>query len=312
MALAEAVLYEQISQEQLETCLIWHNGSIQFEYEQADTLLQQVRPINSCTKSVVSLLCCIGMDNGLFPAPDELAEHYFPKLKALVPQHFRRPTIEHLLTLSVGFKWQEFGGIQSFPTMKRSPNWLEFLFSQPIVREPGTRMCYNSGISQMLTTLLTETSGMTVAAFAEHYLFHHLNISQYNWLKDKQGIYTGGFGLFLTPQDMLKVGLLCLAEGSYNNKQLVSSTLLAQATSPLLPARLPAYAGYYGWHWWIDDIQYQSKNVSFYYARGYGGQFIFIVPKLSLVVSTTKNQKLKGQLPLEWFKAKLLPSYVDV
>ena len=306
MVIPHAVLLKQLEQEQLETCLIWQNGQLTFEYELHEHLLTTIRPINSCTKSVVSLLCCIGMDNGLFPEPDELVENYFPVLATLVPSDFKKPTIEHLLTLSVGFQWQEFGGLQSFPRMKRNGNWLEYLFQQPIVRQPGQRMCYNSGISQMLTTLLTQTSKQSVATFAEQYLFAPLDITQYNWQTDKQGIYTGGFGLYLTPRDMIKLGVLCVQEGQYNGLQLVSPSRLHQAIQPKLPALPPANAGYYGWHWWIDDVQ----NVSFYYARGFGGQFIFIVPTLQLVVVTTKDQTIKGPLPLEWFKQQVMPAYL--
>lgn len=310
MSLSDSILHEQIVKERLETCLIWQNGQLHYEYEQNKAMLSNIRQINSCTKSVVSLLCCIGMEKGLFPQPEQSALHYFPQLKDVLPSHFREPTIEHILTLSVGFRWQEFGGIQSFPTMKRTLNWLEYVFSQPIIDEPGEKMCYNSGISQMLTALLTQTSGLSVAEFAEQHLFQPLDIKSYKWLKDKQGIYTGGYGLSLTPYDMLKLGVLCIQEGQYKNKQIVSPARLKQATTPYFPAQEPADSGYYGWHWWIDEIKHEEQVVSFYYARGYGGQFIFIVPALTLVVVTTKDQKVKGELPLEWFKHSLLPSYV--
>lgn len=306
---AYSTLQEQVAQQQLETCLIWQNGQLTFEFAQQKPLLNQIRPINSCTKSVVSLLCCIAMDKGLFPQPEELAKHYFPVLEHIVPRLYKQPTIEHLLTLSVGFKWQEFGGIQSFPRMKRSHNWLEYLFTQPIVSEPGTSMCYNSGISQMLTTLLTQTTGMPVASFAEEHLFKQLKIEEYKWLQDKQGIYTGGYGLYLTPLAMLKIGILCVQHGTYENKQVVSAKRLAESTGAILPAMPPAKAGYYGWHWWIDSIDVNDQTIPFYYARGYGGQFIFIVPTLALVVVTTKDQAIKGELPIEWFKNQLLPSF---
>lgn len=301
---------QQIVEQQLETCIVWKDGQIHQQYEQSDRLLHTVRPINSCTKSVVSLLCCIAMDKQLFH-PDERVDQYFSELKSLVPAQFKPPTIKHLLTLSVGFKWQEFGGIQSFPRMKRTPNWLHYLFEQPIVIEPGTRMCYNSGISQMLTTLLVKTTGISVAAFAEQCLFKPLNINKYRWQTDKQGVHTGGFGLYLSPLDMLKIGVLCVQEGRYNHKQIVSKQRLCEAVKPQLEALLPAKTGYYGWHWWIDEITYHHKKVSFYYARGYGGQFIFVVPTLQLVVVTTKDQLHKGELPLEWFKQCLLPSYIS-
>lgn len=311
MSLTSETFKQQAEEQQLETCLIWQDGQIHQQYVQEEYVLHTIRPINSCTKSVVSLLCCIAMDKQLFPAPQERADKYFPQLKSLVPTQFTPPTIAHLLTLSVGFKWQEFGGMQSFPRMKRTPNWLSYLFQQPIVIEPGTRMCYNSGISQMLTTLLVKTTGMSVATFAEQFLFTPLNITDYRWQTDKQGVHTGGFGLYLSPLDMLKIGVLCVQEGRYNNIQIVSRERLYESVQPQLEALLPAKSGFYGWHWWIDHIECMGKKIPFYYARGYGGQFIFVVPAIQLVVVTTKDQTIKGELPLEWFKQSLLPSYFN-
>ena len=93
---------------------------------------------------------------------------FFPELAGDADK--AKITLLHLLTMSAGFSWTEFGGQNSFPRMTKSPHWVNFVLDQPLSDTPGSRMVYNSGGSQLLAAILARIAGMSVAAYAERYL----------------------------------------------------------------------------------------------------------------------------------------------
>ncbi len=311
-------LSHEINAYDLSSCIIHYRNELIYLYEKSKQASSQVMPINSCTKSVLSALICIAMNQGLVAAPNTLISHYFPQLQHEQDERKLMISIEHLLTLTAGFQWTEFGGINSFPAMTRSSDWIQYTLAQPMTDIPGTRMVYNSGVSQLLAAILVQATGMEISRFAELNLFKPLGIEQYDWRCDPQGIHTGGFGLQLSAYDLLKFGLLYLHKGVWHNQQLISQDMVECSTNCAI-AVAPPEKGFYGWHWWSDDvpvtiIQNHSAPVDlhYYYARGFGGQFIIIVPSLETVVILTRKQRKKGLLPLDLFRQHIAPALVKI
>lgn len=297
----------------LSSCIIHYQGELIFHYEKLNQASSQLVPVNSCTKSVLSSLFCMAMDEGLVPPKNTLISQFFPQLKETPDERKQRISLEHLLTLTAGFQWNEFGGLNSFPKMTRSSNWIDFVIEQPMSDEPGTKMNYNSGVSQMLAAIFVQSTEISLARFAELHLFGPLEIEQYDWKVDPQGIHTGGYGLELSANDMLKFGLLYLQRGIWNNEELISQKMLELSTTAAIAAT-PPERGFYGWHWWTDKIpakEMKQKGIStdlhYYYARGFGGQFIIVVPSLETVVVLTRKQRKKGLSPLELFRQSIAP-----
>lgn len=106
---------------------------------------------------------------------------------------------------------------ESFFAMQRDKNWVQFVLNRPMAEVPGTRFNYNSGNSQLLAAILTKQTGMPLADFAAKQLFTPLGISNFDWLRDPQGINAGGFGLYLTTRDMAKIGYLYLKGGGFKS-----------------------------------------------------------------------------------------------
>ncbi len=310
-------LSHEIEAYNLSSCIIHYRKKLIYHYEKSEQASSQLMPINSCTKSVLSALICIAMGQGLVPPPNTLISHYFPQLRHEQDQRKKNISLEHLLTLTAGFQWNEFSGINSFPTMTRSSDWIQYTLEQPMSDVPGARMVYNSGVSQLLAAILVRATGMEISRFAELHLFNPLGIEQYNWKCDPHGIHTGGFGLQLSANDLLKFGLLYLHKGVWHNQQLISQDMIECSTKSVIAAT-PPERGFYGWHWWIDYVpvmihnQSISMDLHYYYARGFGGQFIIIVPALETVVVLTCKQRKKGLHPLELFRQHIAPSLVDL
>lgn len=302
---------QKIESFELNTCIVYQYGNIRYVYEKAPGALQQLLPINSCTKSILSALICLAMDQHGFPKPEERASTFFPELLSDPRDKRRRKpliTIEHLLTLSAGFQWTEFGGSQSFPNMSRSTHWIHYVLQQPLSDAPGMKWTYNSGVSQMLAEILKMSIGKSISSFAEQALFKPLGIQQYEWEQDPQGTHTGGFGIKLSAEDLLSFGQLYLQRGLWNGKQLISSALIDRSVTPAIAATSPD-RGFYGWHWWIDTVNV-PRLMNYYYARGFGGQFVFIIPDYEAVVITTRERNKRGFFPHDLFRQYIAPRLV--
>lgn len=324
-------LASRLASEDITSCLIHRGDEMLFQYEQEKGASRELLPVNSCTKSVLSALICIAMDKGLLPGPDTHAGDFFPALRRDPDERKRRITLRHLLTLTAGFRWQEFGGIRSFPKMTRSPDWIQFVLDQPMADEPGAVWTYNSGVSQLLAGMLAQAAGEPISRFAERHLFGPLGIERYEWPRDPRGIHTGGFGLKLTAHDLLRFGLLCLRKGMREGREVVPRGLLLESVKPAAAVR-PPERGWYGWHWWADEIEMESgttkqppspqqeagrsgrdgtagRRVTYHYARGFGGQFVFVAPDVDAVVVFTRKTQNRCLAPHTLFREAILPAF---
>lgn len=297
---------------EISSCLITEKGTALLEYYDEPQAAAELSKINSCTKSVLAALISIAIDQYVVPPPHTPILEFFPQLGQDSDLRKRQITLAHLLTMSSGFNWTEFGGQNSFPTMTKTADWVQFVLSQPLADLPGTRMVYNSGNSQLLSAILRQATGQSVAEFAEERLFQPLGITDYRWDTDPQGIHTGGFGLYLKPQDMSTFGQLYLQQGRWEGEQLIASATVQHSTSPLIEVN-PPHTGFYGWHWWISSfssgIEHQDEVV-YHYARGFGGQFIIVVPSSELVCVITKNKHRKKSAPVDVFRQYIVPHFL--
>jgi len=154
---------------------------------------------------------------------------------------------------------------------------------------------YLSGNQEMLSVMIANRSGMTMANFAQKYLFRPLKIqdSEWDWMYglstwgtgDLAIKYHGGFGLFMTHRAMAHIGLMCLNEGKWRGKQVVPEDWIGESTSVQI---IPGGLYYYGYLWWITPTEILPPPPTKYYqAIGYGGQRIIVIPEYDIVVVIT-------------------------
>jgi CubicO group peptidase (beta-lactamase class C family) len=142
-------------------------------------------------------------------------------------------------------------------------------------------MIYSTGSSHLLSAILTKATGTTTLAFARAALGAPLGIDIGPWERDPQGIYLGGNEMPLKPRDMLRLGELYLNGGRHNGKQIVSEAWVRESVIPRVTSRFSGRE--YGYGWWIRTL----AGIQVFYAWGYGGQFIFIIPPVRAVVAVT-------------------------
>ena len=236
--------------------------------------------IYSCTKSVVSTLIGIAIEEGHIKGVNQTMLDFFPERTLQNMSVWKEEiTLENLLTMTAGFdakdSWlYEWVGLDK---MHESPDALQYVLDLGVIEEPGTRFEYTNGVSHLLSCIINETTGMSSLEYALDSLFAPLGIDDVEWNNDSLGRNWGYSTLYLTPHDMAKFGYLFLNNGTWNEKQIVSESWVGDATRKNVNASL--WPGY-GYQWWIDDWGH-------YLALGYNGQLIFVVPEDQLVVVFT-------------------------
>jgi len=266
----------------LHSLLISHSGELVFEEYYNDRDPNRPANMKSASKSVISALVGIAIDQGLIESVEVKLSDYFPELISSGNNADKQQiTIENLLTMQSGL---ETTSNRNYGKWVLSDNWVEFAINQPMVAEPGTRMLYSTGSTHLLSAILSKVSGVSTKQFAQDNLTSQLGYSMSYWSQDPQGIYFGGNDMEMTPRQMLAFGKLYLNDGRYDEKQIISESWVDASHRP--HARSPRGQGrYYGYGWWLRDLAGLQVPV----AWGYGGQLIFVVKELDLVVVATSE-----------------------
>jgi len=264
----------------VDSVLVVKDGYLVQEWYFNDYGNDVLHNVYSCTKSVVSTLVGIAIDRGEIDGVDALLLDLFPNnTPQNVDERKESITLRDLLMMSAGFdardswlyEWEKLGD------MHDADDAVQYVLDLPIVFEPGSRFEYTNGVSQLLSCLITEKTGMSAAEYADEHLFGSLGITNYEWTADDAGRNWGYSSLSLRPRDMAKIGYLFLNDGEWDGEQLVSKGWVREATRYRIDANL---RDGYGYQWWVDDDGY-------YLALGYMGQFIFVIPEHGIVAVFT-------------------------
>jgi CubicO group peptidase (beta-lactamase class C family) len=238
------------------------------------------RPANvkSVSKSVVSALVGIAIDRRLIPDVETPIATWFPELKKDREPIKATITVEDLLTMRSGL---ESTSNRNYGAWVQSRNWVRYALGRPLISEPGSSMQYSTGNSHLLSAILTTAARSSTWRFANDMLGKPLGFRFPQWPRDPHGIYFGGNDMLMTPRQMLAFGELYLNRGRVGNAQVVPRAWVEQSFVPR--GRSPISGTEYGYGWWIREMGGHRAH----YAWGFGGQYIFVVPDLDLVVATT-------------------------
>lgn len=241
--------------------------------------------LRSVTKSVMSLLVGAAVERGVIRSPSQpLSELFQPPLPPLDAEH-GAITVADLLTMRGGMDWDEGGNVAEYNGWALAADQIGYLLARDVVDPPGTRWNYNSAAVHLLAATIEINGGGTVG-FADRYLLGPLGVTARDWELDNRGIPNGGAGLYLRPRDMAKIGQLVLQRGQSATGAIVNADWIAAATirQVLTGASLGSLGTLgYGYLWWVG----RAGSLDVLLAWGYGGQYVYVVPALELVVVTT-------------------------
>ena len=265
----------------LRTLLIARHGTLQAERRFRGPGFDAPANIKSVSKSILSALVGIAMAEGHLTGVDQPIAPFFPQhLGSGADPRKQRITVGNLLSMQSGLESTSFGNYGAWVS---SPNWVRYAITRPLVDNPGGRMLYSTGSTHLLSAILTRATGQSTLAYARAKLAEPLGIRMRSWPTDPQGIYFGGNEMRLTPHEMLRFGELYRNGGVYQGKQIIPADWIRESWQPRTVS--PWNGHRYGYGWWMRDTG--PRRV--YFAWGYGGQFIFVVPDLELTVVTTSD-----------------------
>ena len=278
---------------------VYQSNQYVFEYYRSG-YKSKARNTRSITKSVLSTLYGIAIECGYLKSLDEPFAQYLPEYSEFcVDKNTSRITFRHLLSMTSGLECSDRRPLDYF----KSANWTKYYLERKVTHKPGTKFRYSSASSNLLAILLCKLTSLGVHEFAKQYLFTPLGISKNAWATDNQGYSCGGFGLDLTPNDITQFGLLYLNKGVTDKKRLLSENYVAEATKIQSSGGLPEKDAY-GLHWWVGQYQ----GLGYFYAAGFGGQYVFIVPDLELIVTITSDSRRAHKENKNIFTKFILPN----
>ena len=295
--LADMDAYINESSILLKSLLIIRHGYLVYERYFLDNNESSLQEIYSITKSFTSALIGIAVGEGYLNISQKMLDFFPNRTIANLDARKENITIEHLLTMTSGLKWNEVFNDIPFA---QSDDPLQYVLDLPMAHEPGTVFNYNSGAVHILTAILQNVTGKTALEYAEEKIFQPLGFRDYNWMMDPQGIYFGGFGLKLLPRDLAKFGFLYLNNGTWEEQQIIPAAWVANSTTKKVTVSCSIN---YGYLWWL------YPKLNYYVASGLNGQEIFVYPKYNLIVVTTAWQ-LEGAI-FNLYENYILPSLYD-
>ena len=280
--------------------------------------------IMSATKSITSTCIGIAIDNGIIESVHQSIFKYLPEHQHLNTGGKDKITIEHLLTMTSGLEWDEWGAPLSSARNDLINLWfqendpLTSILERPLVNEPGTSFTYSGGNMILLGEIIRNASDMTMDEFATKYLFEPLGIDSSHWDSkfENDVIYAGG-GLKITPRSMAKIGMTFLNDGVWEGKQIIpghwvekSATSFAGNQGINIPGENSGRNGY-SYSWWIKSLSDSGKKIQMYSAGGWGGQHIFVLPELNTVVVFTGGNYVTKRPPFKILNKYILPAFMS-
>ncbi|HEY6511391.1 MAG TPA: serine hydrolase [Burkholderiaceae bacterium] len=267
----------------MDSVLVARHGKIVLDMYYAPFKPGMRHVVNSVTKGVVGTLVGIAFKEGKLDRLDAPVLDFFPgRSIANADAQKQAMTVRSLLDSNSGLSWHEplsNAPPETMLQMERSADWIGFVLDRPMAQAPGVSFNYNSGTWHLLSAIVGRQTGSDALEYAKHKLFAPLGITDVAWRRDPQGIPIGGYGLFLQPRDMAKIGYLYLRGGAWDGQQVLPPQWVPQVLGAQVDMHLGSFRYANGW-WTLPD-----KRV--YMAVGYLRQLIIVLPEIDTVAVVT-------------------------
>lgn len=269
------------SLEQLHALVVANREEILFAKAFRGPPVGQPVNVKSVSKTIVALLTGIAIDRGLVDSTDATIGSVAPEL---IPKDAEggvaQITIADLLTMRAGLErtsGSNYGG------WVQSSNWVADALSRPMVAEPGQQFLYSTGSYHILGAILARRSGRSLLSLARDWLGNPLGFDVSPWTRDPQGYFMGGNNMALSPMDIARIGQTVLADGVWGGESVIPSAWIE--TSWQSRTRSPFSGDDYGYGWFLTSMG--GEKVA--YARGYGGQMLFVAQERGVVAAITSD-----------------------
>lgn len=271
--------------------------------------------VASVTKSIVSALVGIAIEQGHIKSIDDKVIDYFPNYELkrgekILPQI----QLRHLLTMTAPYKCKS----EPYTKVYSSNNWTQASLDLLGGKGDIGQFKYTTIALHVLSGVIENATGKSLRQFANENLFLPLGIQvledisiaskddyfafmkedvPQGWVIGPEGTHTAGWGLTLNAMDMVKIGDLYLNKGEHEGQQLVPEDWIEQST------RMHSMWGErsYGYLWWVID-----KPSKAYAAIGDSGNIIYVSPEKNLVVAIASRFMPRAKDRIEFIERYIL------
>ena len=273
----------------VHTLMVVKDGKVIYERYEPGHEPEVLHVMWSASKTFTATAVGFAVQDGLMSVEDKVLQYFTDEE---IPEE-RTPwleqlTVKNLLTMSAGFRPIHYG----LPEFGRDYNWAATQLEQPMYFEPGTRFHYDSFDSYLVSVIVSRVTGKRLDDYLAEKLFKPLGITGYIWEHSPDNYSSGGWGLYLKPESLAKMGQFMLQKGEWNGVQLLNPEWIEEATRPHIlqyagtdptPEQLEKYktddmkSGYGYQIWCLPGGGYRID--------GAYGQYCFVYPDKNLVVA---------------------------
>ena len=282
---------------------------------------EMMHPIMSCTESFASAFIGIAVEKGYIKDVHQSIFDYLPEHQKYRNGGKENITIEHLLTMTSGLAWDEWGAPHGTSAndidrlyFECSEDPIKCVLERDLIHQPGEVFTYNGGGIVVLGEILKNASGKDIDEFSREYLFQPLGIDSVSWYQYENGVFATDGSMYVTPRDMLKFGITYLNNGIWDGMKVLPEDWIVKSsevyhnnrniTVPIEDSGKNAY----GYTWWITQLDHYGKPVKMFRANGWGGQTIMVFPDLNMVVVFTSGNYASKSKLFKIIERYLLPA----
>jgi len=248
----------------------------------------------SVTKSYLSTVAGLALDEGLIQSVDDTVAHYLWD-DTFEGEHNSKITWRNLLDQSSDWSGSLFG-MYDWADRPPAEGGIDDWKNRPLL-EPGTSFEYNDVRVNLLAYALLQVWRKPLPMVLKEHIMDPIGASSgWRWygydnsfvnidglmMQSVSGGGHSGGGMFINTLDHARFGLLFMRQGNWNSKQLISGEWVAQLQQPSDANES------YGYMWWLNrgDRKWEGLPEHLYYAAGFGGNFIVVDDKNDLVIVT--------------------------
>lgn len=263
--------------------------------------------MQSASKTFAGIAMGAAVRDGLIPSPDSRVIDLLPQYADTEWGRSRAPvSVRDLLTMRDVVDWDETTFSYDDPRndhhasralvkkLGNADGMIRHLFNKRYRKGRNNGATYMTGMSNTLGVVLIKRSGGSLQSYVQRKLLEPIGIGRSYWGRlfatsaaAEEGLETAGSTLHLTARDMAKFGQLMLNKGRWNDQQVIPTSWVVEATT-VQTIMAPSHYGEfgYGYQTWIEKLSDGKRTIWTASANGSGGQLIYIVPTLDIIIVT--------------------------
>jgi len=229
----------------------------------------------SLSKSFTSCAIGLAQAEGKLKISDKLISFFPEYTDRITDDRMRDVSLRDLLTM-------QSGHLDCAKKYFKTSDWVGDYLASPLDTDPGAVFAYNSGATYMLAAVIRRVSGENVREYLQPRLLAPLGITPGIWECCPMGTNCGGWGLYLTTDDIAAFAQLLLQHGKWNNKQVLPEDYCREATQKHADNSMNTLADWqegYGYQFWRSRHGYRGDGAS--------GQYAIVLEQEDIAIAVT-------------------------